>query len=608
MFEISGGPFNYSVPDDLTIPQFFLDSHHPLRPTRKAGVPWLIEDATGRHIGLEEVRGRSPAESPSILNGLEQLRIRTFGLANALKARGKRRRGDIQPEPCRCVDVLWSKRKGKKSLFPFLLDYAPAMWATHRLGGIVSGANPAYTSDELLYQVKLTSATLVIAHPVSLSTAVSAARQAGIPDTRIVVLGEVPGSAHTTVEALIQEGLRMGQCFVERKLKPGEAKSKIAFLNFSSGTTGKPKAVAISHYGPITNVIQMAVHNKINQNDCAWEDRRYRPGDVAAGSKSNEPVFFAWTSFFYLQRRGDRIPQVTLVVVPKFSFTDFLKSIARHKITLLMLVPPQIVLLCKHPATKQYDLSGIRCMICGAAPLSAELMNKISEVLPNAQIGQGYGQSVVGLTESSTSICMFSTESRIGILGSAGRLLPGVVARVMKADGTFAGFNEPGELQVNMPSLALGYWKNEEAWLRTGDEVTINEDKEVFILDRLKEMMKVKGFQVAPAELEGCLLNIPEVADACVVPVPDDYSGEVPMAFVVLHAHVAKRVAENPGEAAKVKVAIIKFVADNKVAYKQLAGGVEFVDAIPKNPSGKLLRRVLRDRARAMRAKPRAKL
>jgi len=278
---------------------------------------------------------------------------------------------------------------------------------------------------------------------------------------------------------------------------------------------------------------------------------------------------------------------------------------------MLMLVPPQIVTLCKHPATKEYDLSGIRYMICGAAPLSADLMKQIAAILPNAQIGQGYG-----LTESSASIAMFSTESKIGVPGSAGRLLPGVVARVMKADGTFVGFNEPGELQVKMPSLALGYWKNEEAtketfvdgWLRTGDEVTVREDKELFIVDRLKEIMKVKGFQVAPAELEGCLLSIPEVADACVVPIPDEYSGEVPMAFVVLHAHAAKRVADNPGEAEKVKVAITKFVADNKVAYKHLAGGVEFVDAIPKNPSGKLLRRVLRDRAREMKAKPKSKL
>jgi len=252
-------------------------------------------------------------------------------------------------------------------------------------------------------------------------------------------------------------------------------------------------------------------------------------------------------------------------------------------------------------------------VISGAAPLSAELVNQLVKVLPNAQIGQGYG-----MTESCTSISMFSTETRIGVPGSGGRLLPGVTARVVKLDGTPAGLNEPGELYVKMPSLALGYWNNEEAtketfvdgWLRTGDEVIIDKDKEVFVVDRLKEMIKVKGFQVAPAELEGCLLGIPEVADACVVPVPDDYSGEIPMAFVVLRAQVAERIAANPGEAEKVKAAIIKFVADNKVAYKWLAGGVELVDSIPKNPSGKLLRRVLRDRARGLKlkAKPRAKL
>ncbi|KAF8558343.1 acetyl-CoA synthetase-like protein [Imleria badia] len=571
MFEISGGPVDYSVPDDLTIPQFFLDSHHPLRPARKAGVPWLIEDATARPIDLEE------------------LRTRTFGLANALQARFGIKENDVV--------VLFS---------PNHVDYPLAMWATHRLGGIVSGANPAYTANELLHQIQTTAATLVIAHPVALRTAVAAARQAGIPDTRVLVFDEVPGSAHASVDALVQEGLRMDRCFIERKLKPGEAKSRVAFLNFSSGTTGKPKAVAISHYAPIVNVIQMAIHNKINRDDCAWEDRRYRPGDVAAGILPLFHIYGLIVSLHFLIFCG-----VTLVVVPKFNFTDFLQSISRHKITLLMLVPPQIVLLCKHPEAKKYDLSGIRYMICGAAPLSADLMNQIAKVLPNAQIGQGYG-----MTEASASISMFSTESKIGVPGSAGRLIPGVVARVVKADGTLAGFNEPGELHVKMPSLALGYWNNEEAtresfvdgWLRTGDEVTINEDKELFIVDRLKEIMKVKGFQVAPAELEGCLLNIPEVADACVVPVPDDYSGEVPMAFVVLHAHVAKRVAENPGEAEKVKASIVKFVADNKVPYKHLAGGVEFVDVIPKNPSGKLLRRVLRDRAREMKAKSRAKL
>ncbi|KAF8843210.1 acetyl-CoA synthetase-like protein [Paxillus ammoniavirescens] len=570
MTEISSGSMDCVVPDDLTIPQFFLDSYHPLRPVRKASIPWLIEDATGRHIGFEE------------------LRARTFGLANSFKARY-----DIKSDD---VVLIFS---------PNHVDYPPAMWATHRLGAIVSGANPTYTTNELLYQIQITKPSLVITHPGSLSTAVSAARAAGIPDTHVIVFDQVPENNHTAVETLVQEGLRMEQCFIEPRLKRGEAKSKVAFLNFSSGTSGKPKAVMIPHYGPIVNTIQMALHNKVNQNYCAWEDQRFRPGDSAAGMLPFYHIYGLVISLNFLLFCG-----VTVVVIPKFNFMDFLQSIDRHKITHLMLVPPQIVLLCKHPATKEHNLTGIRYMISGAAPLSSELMNQVVKVFPNAHIGQGYG-----LTESSASICMFSVDSKVGVPGSAGRLIPGVVARVVKHDGTLAGYNEPGELRVKIPSLALGYWNNEEAtretfvdgWLHTGDEVVIRDDNEVFIVDRLKEIMKVRGFQVAPAELEGCLLDIADVADACVVPIPDDYSGEVPMAFIVLHPNVAKRVSANPAEAEKVKAAIMKHVADNKVAYKHL-NSVEFIDVIPKNPSGKLLRRVLRERAREMKAKTKARL
>lgn len=292
---------------------------------------------------------------------------------------------------------------------------------------------------------------------------------------------------------------------------------------------------------------------------------------------------------------------ISVVVIPKFNFTEFLESIVRHRINYLLLVPPQIVLFCKHPAMKNYNLNSVRFLMCGAAPLSTSLVDQLVKVLPNAQIGQGYG-----MTESAATIAMFSVDEKLGVPGSAGRLVPGVVAKVVKADGTLAGFNEPGELQVKIPSVALGYLDNEEAtketfvngWLRTGDEVIIREDHEVFIVDRLKEIMKVKGFQVAPAELEGCLFGHPDVSDTCVVPISDSYSGELPMAFVVLHPNAVKRIALDPAEVERVKVSITKHVADNKAAYKHLTGGVEFVDVIPKNPSGKLLRRVLRDRAR----------
>lgn len=561
MPEIFGEPLDSAIPDDLTLSQFFLDSYHPRRPVR-TDAPWLIEDETGRHIGFEEIRAR------------------TFGFANGLVLRY-----GIKEEE---VVLIFS---------PNHVDYPPAIWGTHRLGAIVSGANPTYTEEELLHQILLVKATLIIAHPSSLHTALGAARAARIPSDRVITFGE---STQPTVESIIQLGLRNEPAFVERRLKKGEGKTKVAFLNFSSGTTGKPKAVAIAHYAPIVNVIQIAQYTKVNENYAPWEEQRFRPNDIVAGAL---PFFHIYGLVFYIYA----VPffGMSLVVIQKFGFTDFLKSIERHRITHLPLVPPQIVLLCKHPAVNNYDLSVIRFLISGAAPLSAELVNQLMKVIPNAQIGQGYG-----LTETSTSVTMYSVDQKIGVPGSAGQLLPGVVARVVKPDGSLAGFNEPGELRVKTPSLALGYWNDEQAtketfiegWLRTGDEVIIREDKEVFIVDRLKEIMKVRGFQVAPAELEGCILDHRDVADTCVVPIPDDYSGEVPLAFVVLRTFAADRVGNDSREADKIKASIMKHVADNKVAYKHLAGGVEFIDVIPKNPSGKLLRRVLRDQARQLRA------
>ncbi|EGO23638.1 hypothetical protein SERLADRAFT_416040 [Serpula lacrymans var. lacrymans S7.9] len=527
MSEIYGPPLLPPIPDDLTIPQFFLDSHHTTRPVRKHGTPWFIEDKTGRSFGFEEARWQF-------------IRARTFGMANSLRLRFGIKEDDVV--------LIYS---------PNHIDYPVAIWATHRLGAIVSGANPMYTVEELLYQIETTKASIIITHPMSLDNALSAAKAAGVPQDRVLTFEDSPSKSLITVEQLILEGLAQEASFVERKLNPGEARTKVAFLNFSSGTTGKPKAVLISHYGPITNVIQTAVHMNVNQNYCAWEDQRFRPGDVGAGN-----IYGLVISIHFMIYSG-------------------------------------------HPAVKDFDLSHVRVLLSGAAPLSAELMNQLVKLFPKAQIGQGYG-----LTESSTSIAMLPPDQKIGVPGSVGRLLPGVVARIVKPDGSLAGFNEPGELTVKMSCMALGYFNNEKAtretfvdgWLRTGDEVIINDKGDVFIVDRLKEILKVRGFQVAPAELEGCLLDHPDVADTCVVSVPHDYSGEVPLAYVVLHADAAKRAEADPAEANRIKASIAKHVADNKVAYKRLEGGVEFTDIIPKNPSGKMLRRVLRDRAHKMRA------
>ncbi|EJD03679.1 acetyl-CoA synthetase-like protein [Fomitiporia mediterranea MF3/22] len=555
------------IPDDLTAAQFILDSNHPNRPIRRGNVPWLIEDSTGRKVEFEEIR------------------LRTHALANALHLRYGVGENDVV-----CI------------FSPNHVDYPVAIWAAHRLGAIVSCANPSYTADELLHQLVAAKAFVMVAHPDCLPTALAAARQAGLAADHIFLMDELRAKVpipFPTISDLVKEGLSKPTCFVERRLAPGEGKTKLAFLSFSSGTTGKPKAVAIPHYAVISQVIQGAVHHKVNEDYTTWEKRRFRPGDIAVGVLPFFHIYGLVVNLHFLLFSG-----ITVVVIPKFNFVDFLKSIDKYRIQHLLVVPPQIVLLCKHPAVKKYDLSHVRSCMSGAAPLSRELTEQLIKVLPNAQIGQGYG-----MTE--TAISAFPITQWIGTPGSVGQLIPGCTARVVKADGTLADYEEEGELHVSGPQIALGYTNDEKAsretfvdgWLRTGDVVKFAKDGDIFIVGRVKEILKVRGFQVAPAELEGHLLDHPDVSDVCVVGIPDDYSGEVPLAFVMLDARAAQRARRSNAEAEKIKKSIMKHVSDSKVPYKWLKGGVEFIDVIPKNPSGKLLRRQMEDKAKEIAAK-----
>ncbi|OAX36146.1 acetyl-CoA synthetase-like protein [Rhizopogon vinicolor AM-OR11-026] len=558
------------IPDDLTLVQFALDAEHVRKPVRKSGSTWIIDDQSGRKIGLEE------------------LQARTYGLANALSIRYNIQEDDVV--------LIYS---------PNHVDYLVAVWAAHRLGAAMSGANPLYTVDELVYQINAVQAAVIFTHPDSLEVALSSAHAAGVSADR-VILFDVEGAdtkQKVTVQGLVTQGLASTPNFTERKLAPGEGKTKVAFLNFSSGTTGRPKAVAIPHYAPIANIIQLATHHRVGED---YDGQRFKPGGICCGVLPLFHIYGLVVSSHYVFFCG-----MAVVLTPKFNFLEFLESIVRHRMTNLVLVPPQIIMLCKHPAVKDYDLSHVQYITSGAAPLSREVMEQLVQTFPNAAIGQSYGT-----TESCTVITTWAVDKKRDLTGSAGQLLPGIIGRVEKPDGTLADFDEPGELVVKTQSLALGYANDEKAtketfvngWLRTGDEVKMNRKGEIVVLDRLKEMLKVRGFQVAPAELEGCILDHPDVTDTCVVGIEDDYSGELPLAFVVLRPTVAKRVEENPRAVDDIKASIMKHVADNKVAYKKLAGGVELIDVIPKNPSGKLLRRVLRAKARDMRTKPKAKL
>lgn len=293
--------------------------------------------------------------------------------------------------------------------------------------------------------------------------------------------------------------------------------------------------------------------------------------------------------YFYPTRK------VYTVFLSRFESELFLSCIQRHRITSLVLVPPVVVFLAKDAAIDAYDLSSLREIFSGAAPLQADTEIAVYQRLPNIRvIRQGYG-----MTEG---LAMTLPPRQALKQGSVGLLVKGTQAKIVCPDtGKLMGPNEPGELCFRGPHLMKNYYNNEEAtrntfddagFLHTGDIGYVDNDGYFFIVDRLKELIKYKGFQVPPAELESLLLSHPQVNDAAVIGVPDESCGELPMAFIV----------RQPGSEVTAQE-IVAFVAGHTSPAKRLRGGVRFVVEIPKNPSGKILRRVLRELVQGSGAK-----
>jgi acyl-CoA synthetase (AMP-forming)/AMP-acid ligase II len=290
--------------------------------------------------------------------------------------------------------------------------------------------------------------------------------------------------------------------------------------------------------------------------------------------------FFHAVGFVVLAARA-LFGGATLVTLPRFDMIDFLAALQDHRITQTVVVPPIVNALAKHPAVDQYDLSSLQWLGCGAAALGAELQLACAQRI-GCLVGQGYG-----MTEATACIAVWPVGTPV-VPGSSGRLLPGVRARIVDPDtGSDRNPGETGELLVRTPSLMTGYLGNAAAttatidqggWLHTGDLARFDAAGNLFLVDRVKELIKVKGFQVAPAELEAILRSHPAVADA-VIPIPDERAGELPKAYVV----PARQVAEPE---------LIEYVAARVAPHKRIHQ-VAFVEAIPMSPSGKTLRRLL---------------
>jgi acyl-CoA synthetase (AMP-forming)/AMP-acid ligase II len=422
-------------------------------------------------------------------------------------------------------------------------DWAVAYHAVISLGAVVSSLNPLLTPDEIATQLSSADAKAVIAaEPLR-----DAVAESGL---RVLTLGSLPTSDADAGPA------------------PVDPSGDLAVLPFSSGTTGLSKGVMLTHRNLVANMEQIrAVH-------------RIAGDDVLVGVL---PFFHIYGQTVVLNLGLSQ--GATIVTMPRFDMAAFLDVLERHRVTRAHIAPPVVLGLAKVPGVEGRELA-LKVVISGAAPLDADTANRASERL-GAPVRQGYG-----MTEASPVTHIADDEGlEEQDPGAIGPLVASTEARLVDPDSG-EDTDGDGELWIRGPQVMRGYLGDDEAtaatltedgWLKTGDVARV-EDGGVFrIVDRVKELIKYKGYQVPPAELEALLIGHPAIADAAVIPIPDEGGGEAPKACVVCS-----------GEAVDGDE-LMAWVAERVAPYKRIRA-VEIVEEIPKSASGKIMRRLLRDR------------
>jgi len=422
-------------------------------------------------------------------------------------------------------------------------------------GGTVTTINPTYTAPEITHQLNDAGAVILVTIPMF--ERVARAAIAGTRVTDLVVIGAEDGLSLDDV---------MGQP-IEAQV-PVDLDEHVVVLPYSSGTTGRPKGVMLTHRNMVANVAQAGAVAGIVPDD----------------------VGIAFLPFFHIYGMTVLMnlflnQRAKIVTMPRFDLEMFLRLIEDHRATRLYIVPPVALALAKHPMVDQFDVSSVTEIFSGAAPLGPETEEAVGTRF-GARSVQGYG-----MTEMAP-ISHMTVGSAIRH-GSSGQAVPSTECRIVDPEtGADLPPGQEGELWVRGPQVMKGYLNNPTAtaealtadgWLRTGDLAVIDEDGFMFIRDRLKELIKFKGFQVAPAEVEAALIAHPGVVDAAVIGKADDEAGEVPIAFVVRAP--GSEVTETELQA---------HCAGCLATYKHPAE-YRFVDSVPKSASGKILRRELRD-------------
>ena len=529
----------------LDIPSVTIGALVLARADRLADKPALIDAATGRTLTYGALRDQ----------------VRAF--AANLSSCGLRR-GEV-------IAVL----------MPNLPEYAVVFHGTVLAGGVVTTVNPSYTAREVQAQCIDAAATWLVTVPACLEVARAAA--AGTTVREILLAGGDPVEIAAACAAARADG-RRGPAVtpLSAMLRPPSPDSptaapirgsadEIVVLPYSSGTTGVSKGVMLTHRNLVANVMQTNSLVGLREDD----------------------VMMAVLPFFHIygmqvMMNSGLAMGMTLVTMPRFELETFLRAHQQYRITCTYVAPPIVVALARHPMVAQFDLGSLRFMLSGAAPLSAALALEAGRRI-GCEIVQGYG-----MTELSP-VTHF-TPPGSNRPGASGLTVANTECRIVDPEsGESLGPDRDGELWVRGPQVMAGYLNrpqetaatiDRDGWLHTGDIAHFDADGYLYLVDRLKELIKYKGFQVPPAELEALLMTHPAVADVAVVGLPDEQAGELPVAFVVL----------KPGQSAT-DAQLMAYVAGQVAHYKQLRR-VTFIETVPKSASGKILRRLLRDPAR----------
>ncbi len=440
---------------------------------------------------------------------------------------------------------------------PNLPEYAIVFHGVAVAGAAVTTINPTYGPQEVRHQLADAGATILFTVPMFAATALEAIE--GTDVTEVVIIGDaVEGT--TPMASVYGDPLEQ---------VPVDVATHTVVLPYSSGTTGLPKGVMLSHRNLVAN-IEQCIHAI-----------RYQENEVALAALPFFHIYGMQVLMNGLLSNG-----VATITMPRFDMAEALQAVQDLKITRFFAVPPIVLGLANAPIVDDYDTSSIKQIFSGAAPLGAELADQASTRM-GCEVVQGYGMTELSPVSHSTPEGDFRP-------GTSGVTISNTECRIVDPEsGEDQPVGERGELWVRGPQVMTGYLNNPTAtaetidadgWLHTGDIAIIDEHGHMSIVDRMKELIKYKGFQVAPAELEALLITHPKIADVAVIGIPDDEAGELPKAFV----------AAAPGETVTLDE-VQALVSENLVSYKQIRA-LEILDAIPKSASGKILRKDLRNR------------